>query len=200
MQMSAAADAVERDRDILELLSAGRRAEAFDLLLGRYESKIFRLCCSLLRNTAQAEDAAQESLVRVWQGLQGFDGRAALSTWMYTIARNRCFTALERRRDEDSLSDEAVAQAAERATAVPAAEADDHLVLLRELVDALPERYRRTLSLFYYEDRSINEVAAMLGAPEGTVKTTLFRGRALLLQRLTQLGLADAALWLGDGI
>jgi RNA polymerase sigma-70 factor, ECF subfamily len=199
MQMSAAADAVERDRDILELLRSGLRDQAFDLLLGRYESKIFRLCCSLLRNTAQAEDAAQESLVRIWKGLAGFDGRAALSTWMYTIARNRCFTAMERRRDEESLSDEAVAQAAEVVSAVPPADPEDHLAVLRELVDALPERFRRTLSLFYYEDRSINEVATMLGTPEGTVKTNLFRGRALLLQRLTQLGLADAALWLGAG-
>ena len=199
MQRSGDADAVERDRDILELHRAGRRAEAFDLLLGRYESKIFGLCCSLLRNSAQAEDAAQESLVRIWKSLESFDGRAALSTWMYTIARNRCFTAIERRRDEDSLSDAAVAQAAERVSAVPAAEPDDHLAVLRELVDALPERFRRTLSLFYYEDRSINEVAAMLGVPEGTVKTNLFRGRALLLKRLTQLGLGDAALWLGAG-
>jgi RNA polymerase sigma-70 factor (ECF subfamily) len=193
---ATAGTADQRDGDILGLLRANRQAEAFDALLNRYESKIYRLCCSLLRNDAQAEDAAQESLVRIWKGLGGYDGRASLSTWIYTIARNRCFTAMERRRDEDSMSDEAVAQQAEVATAVPASDGDDHLAVLRELVDALPERFSRVLRLFYYEDRSISEVATMLGVPEGTVKTNLFRGRAMLLQRLRQLGLADAGLWL----
>src|SRR5262245_51792171 len=104
------------------------------MLLSRYESKVFRLCCALLRETAEAEDAAQESLVRIWKALPRFDGRAALSTWIYTITRNRCLTAIERRRESESLSDETVALEAESAGAVAVDESDDHLALLRELV------------------------------------------------------------------
>jgi RNA polymerase sigma-70 factor (ECF subfamily) len=185
-----------RDADIALLLRTGKHAIAFDQLLERYERKIFRLCCSLLRDTAAAEDAAQESLLRIWKALPGYDGRAALSTWIYTITRNRCLTAIERRREGESLSEEAVAIEAESAHPVAADVADDHLALLRELVDALPERYRQALTLYYYEDRSVDEVAAMLGTPAGSIKTHLFRARALLAERLQQLGLADASLWL----
>jgi len=75
----------------------------------RYEQKVYRLCCSILRNPDQAEDAAQESLVRVRRALPRYDSRASLSTSIYTITRNRCLTAIERRRDLESLSDAGVA-------------------------------------------------------------------------------------------
>ena len=147
-------------------------------------------CCAT-RPTAQ--DVAQESLIRVWKALPGYDGRAALSTWIYAITRNRCLTALERARVPLSLSDEAVQAEAEE---VAAANADaDSVSTLRRLVDELPEAARRVITLFYFEERSVAEVAAMLGHPEGTVKTHLFRARAALLEKLSGLGLADPALW-----
>ena len=77
-------------------------------MLKRYEGKIFRLCCVMLRDRAQAEDAAQESLVRIWKALDRYDGSASLSSWIYAITRNRCLTALERRRVMDSLDDDAI--------------------------------------------------------------------------------------------
>ena len=95
---SAVTDAANRDRDIVELLQAGHRDRAFEELLRRYEGKIYRLCCALVRDRSLAEDAAQESIVRVWRSLASYDGRAALSSWLYAIARNRCLTALASRR------------------------------------------------------------------------------------------------------
>jgi RNA polymerase sigma-70 factor (ECF subfamily) len=195
VQGSDATNASMRDADIVDLIRRGAHEQAFELLLGRYERRLYRLCLSLLRDRDQAEDAAQESFVRIWKALPGYDDRASLSTWTYTITRNRCLTALQRRRDEQTLSDPDVAVEAEAALAPAPAAADDRQRVLRELVDALPERYRRTLTLFYYEDRSVVEVAAMLGIPEGTVKTNLFRARGLLLDSLTKLGLANAELW-----
>ena len=198
MQQAALSDAAQRDRDIVELLQGGNHGVAFERLLERYERKVYRLCCSLMRDPDQAADVAQESLLRVWKALPGFDQRASLSTWIYTITRNRCLTAIERRRDLDSLSDPAVEQAAEAAVAAAPETGRDHVELLRELVDALPERYRRTLTLYYYEEKSVGEVAAMLGQPEGTIKTNLHRARALLSERVHALGLGDPRLWLED--
>ena len=60
---------------------------------------------TLLREPTAAQDAAQESLVRIWKALASYDQRASLSTWIYAITRNRCLTAIERRRDLASLSD-----------------------------------------------------------------------------------------------
>ena len=185
--------ATERDRDIVELLRCGGQAAAFELVAERYEAKVYRLCVALLRNPATAQDIAQESLIRVWKALPGYDGRASLSTWIYAITRNRCLTSLQRARETLSLSDEAVQAEAE---AVAASDADTGAVAaIRRLVDELPETARRVITLFYFEEHSVAEVAIMLGRPEGTVKTHLFRARAALLEKLAGMGLADPALW-----
>jgi RNA polymerase sigma-70 factor (ECF subfamily) len=197
----APADAAAQDRDIVELLQGGALEAAFRLTLARYQNKVYRLCCTLLRDPTAAEDAAQESLVRVWKAIGSFDGRASLSTWIYAITRNRCLTAIARRRDLASMSDaaieaEAEITASEQLGAGAEGETNDASAILRELIELLPERYRRTLMLFYYEDRSVSEVAGMLGMPEGTVKTNLYRARAALTEQLRRRGLDDPSHWL----
>jgi RNA polymerase sigma-70 factor (ECF subfamily) len=154
------------------------------------------MCCALLRDSAQAQDAAQESLVRIWKALDSFDGRASLSTWIYAITRNRCLTALERRRTLESLSDSEVEAEVESLAARAPEDSQDHFAELRELVDLLPERLRRTVQLFYFEERSVREVAEMLGVPAGSVKTNLFRARAALTGQLRRRGIDDPTYWL----
>ena len=192
--MQAAVSADSRDADIVEMLRAGQRDRAFAALLTRYDGKILRLCSALLRDHAQAEDAAQESVVRIWRAFDRYDGRASLSTWIYAITRNRCLSALERRRNREPPVDVDI-EAPSEELAVPD-QADTRAEQLRELVELLPERLRRVLLLYYYEERSLSEVALMLGCPEGTVKTHLFRARAALAHQLQQRGLDDPSYWL----
>lgn len=189
---AAATETSSRDQDIIELIRRGHRDGAFEELLQRYQGKVYRLCCALLGNRTQAEDAAQESLIRVWKALERYDGRAALSSWIYAIARNRCLTALERRRTLDAWQEPGEAAETAPAAAEPS---DEHAQQLRELVELLPERLRRVLLLYYYEERSVGEVALMLGWPQGTVKTALFRARAALAEMLNRRGLGDPACW-----
>jgi RNA polymerase sigma-70 factor (ECF subfamily) len=177
------------------LLQGGAHAAAFSSLVVRYERKIYSLCCGLLRDRDLAEDAAQESLVRIWKALGRYDGRASLSTWIYAITRNRCLTAIERRRAGEALMDSDVPLEFE-APAAASPGVDDQPINLRDLVDSMPDRYRRALTLYYYEERSVTEAASMLGIPEGTLKTNLFRARGLLLDRIRQLGLDDPVQWL----
>jgi RNA polymerase sigma-70 factor (ECF subfamily) len=198
MQPALASGASE-DRDLLELLRAEGRERAFALLLPRYERKVYRLCCALLRDPSQAQDAAQESLIRIWKALPGYDGRASLSSWIYAITRNRCLTALERRRAQHSLHDDDSELESQVAPAIATHEAADRSAQLRELVDLLPERCRRALTLFYFEERSVGEVARQLGWPQGTVKTTLFRARAALTELMRERGLDDPMHWLEAG-
>ena len=192
----AVASAASEDGDVIELLRAEGRERAFALLLPRYERKVYRLCCALLRDPSQAQDAAQESLIRIWKALPGYDGRASLSSWIYAITRNRCLTALERRRAHQALSDSDFDLESQAAPAIDTHEPEERSAELRELVDLLPERARRALVLFYFEERSVGEVAQRLGWPEGTVKTTLFRARAALSELLRARGLDDPSHWL----
>jgi RNA polymerase sigma-70 factor (ECF subfamily) len=191
-------DALERDQDIVQLIERGDTEAAFGRLVDRYEQKVYRLCCGLLRDRVLAEDAAQESLLRIWKSLAKYDARAALSTWIYTIARNRCLTALERRQLGESLIQRDAGGQLDHAAAAPNPEPTAASTSLRALVDGLPERYRQALTLFYFEERSVGETGAMLGLPDGTVKTNLARGRTLLLERMSQLRLSDPVLWLEE--
>ena len=188
-----------RDADVLALLACGDTHGAFELLVPRYEHKVYRLCFTLLREPAAAQDAAQDSLLRVWRTLPRFEpGKAALSTWVYAVTRNRCLTLLAAQTVQArSMSlPEVEAEVDLIAAPVQSAPGADASDTVRGLVDALPEAPSRCLTLFYFEERSVAEVAAMLGLPEGTVKTHLHRGRAALLKALQALGLADPQLWL----
>ena len=193
---TAVVPAAEKDHDIAALLQSGEHDRAFNAIVQRYEGKVYRLCYALLRETMQAEEAAQESLVRVWKALDTYDGRASLSTWIYAVTRDRCMTALERRRAFESLSDRDVEAEVLNIVGQDTQDSDERSRLLRELIDRLPERLRRTLLLFYFEDRSVSEVAEMLGCPEGIVKTNLFRARAALTEQLHRRGLGDPVHWL----
>jgi RNA polymerase sigma-70 factor, ECF subfamily len=164
----------------MELVRAERRDEAIALLLPAFRRKVFGLAYSFLRDREAAEDVTQEVFIKVWRALPAFDGRAALSTWIYTIARNASLSALRARRPQSSLSDPEVMEAVEATHAVPAADAlADRAAILR-LVDQLPTKQRQVVMLFYLEEGSHEEVASMLAMPVGTVKTLLHRARARL--------------------
>ena len=189
---------MQRDADIAALLRAGEAAQAFTQLVERYDAKVFRLCSALLRDTALAQDTAQDTFLRVWRAMDRYDpASGAFSTWIYTIARNRCLTVLAREPSpQSSLSHTDIWDQAEQIAIAPVTNDAASLAWLRQQVDALPAHFRNCLTLFYYEDHSVAEVAAMLGLPEGTVKTHLYRARAALHDALQQRGLADASLWL----
>lgn len=177
------------DDDIRQHLDAGRYPQAFEALLERYRDKVFRLACSFLRNEASAEDAAQDIFIRVWKALPGYTGAASLSTWIYAIARNTCLTQLKRQRPTVSLSDPEVALALD---GLPEFQAHDPQGGVEQdalqLLAQLPDKYRRVITLFYLEQKSYEEVAAMLGVPMGTVKTFIFRAR----RELARLGARSA--------
>ena len=173
------------DTDILELLSARRYDEAFAPLLERYKGKVFRLAFSILRNETHAEDATQDVLVKIWNGLPAYHRGASLSTWIYTITRNTCLTELKRRDRHPSVSlqepDMELASgwipALQSADPEPGLEMDVAFLLAK-----LPENYRQVIILFYLEQKAYEEVALMLGIPLGTVKTLRFRAKKELLR------------------
>jgi RNA polymerase sigma-70 factor, ECF subfamily len=155
---------------------------SFDEILGAYQDKVFRLCYAMLGNRALAEETAQDVFVRVWKALPGFRGDASLSTWIYSIARNTCLTAIKNRANHpaESLEIPGVRRAAETMHAV--GERPDRTPDLLKLVGDLPEHCRQVVLLFYMQEKSYEEVAAMLDIPLGTVKTYLHRARQQLAE------------------
>lgn len=156
----------------------------FEELLRTYQDKVFRLCCAMLGDRGLAQEAAQESFVRIWKGLGKFRGESSVSTWIYAIARNTCLTALKSRPESRNLSMElpGVRASAERAAA--GSQGPDRRPDVMQLVAELPENYRQVVLLYHMEEKSYDEVALMLGMPLGTVKTYLHRARKQMAESL----------------
>ena len=174
------------DEPIVAALRAGRSTEAFDALVGEYRRRVFGLAYSIVGDRDAAEDVAQEVFVKLWRALDGYDGRAQLSTWIYAITRNTAISALRRERPSSSLSDPAVQAEAEAHTApdIPYDGADALHALLWRAVAKLPGSQRQAVILYYQDERPVEEVASMLGIPVNTVKTHLHRARARLADLL----------------
>jgi len=160
--------------------------QQFEAVLAEYQHKVFRLCYAMLGDRAAAEETAQEVFVRIWKALPGYRGESSMSTWIYAIARNACLTAMKRRTAGRavSLEDPGVRAAAERrASGLPA---PDRRPDVLRLVGELPENYRQVVLLYHMEERSYEDVAAMLDLPLGTVKTWLHRARQQLAAALVE--------------
>ena len=174
------------DEAIIALIRSGRADEAFERLLPAYRRRVFGLAYGILRDRGAAEDVAQEVFVKLWQALPRYDGRAQLSTWIYAITRNAAISALRRRRRALSMSDPAVFEQVERRSAAAVVEPED--AALWQLVAALPDKQRQAVTLYYQDERPVEEVAAMMGLPVNTVKTHLHRARAALAAALGAAG------------
>lgn len=168
------------EEEIRQHLDAKRYQEAFELIVGAYQHKVFRLAVAMLGDPARAEEAAQEVFLRAWKSLSGFRGQASVSTWIYAIARNTCLSMAKSDQQHRTLPIEepAVRQTAEsrEALAWGRREGPD----IRSLMEELPENYRQVLALFYMQEKSYEEVSQILGLPMGTVKTYLHRARKML--------------------
>jgi RNA polymerase sigma-70 factor, ECF subfamily len=162
------------DEDIERMLLERRYAPAFGLLVDRYQQKVFRLAYSISHDSAAAEDVAQDAFVKMWQALPEYDGRASLSTWLYTITRNTALSALRAATHRRTASLDCSYE-------VPAVSVDTVGQLETEqLVRRLPEAEQEIVRLFYLQDRNVDEVAQMLDMPTGTVKSHLHRARKRL--------------------
>jgi RNA polymerase sigma-70 factor (ECF subfamily) len=158
-------------------------AAAFGRLVELHQDRAYGLALRLIGSAVDAEEAAQDAFVRAWRALPAFRGESSFGTWLHRIVA-RCAldasVALRARR-----SRETGLEALERGTqADPAAGiAEPHAALsrrLERLMETLGQEERAVVSLYYHEDRSVQEVAKALGMPVGTVKTHLHRARAAL--------------------
>ncbi len=170
-----------RDADLLRALAERDYNRVLTELMARYRQKALHLCLSIVQDGALAEDMAQLAFVKAWQALPRFDGRAALSTWLYTIVRNTCLSELRKRGrtvslDELLASDDDSPGTQFEDTRDSERQAAAEFDVARLLAD-LPEGQRRVVTLFYLEERSVEEVAEMLDTPVGTIKSLLFRAR-----------------------
>lgn len=184
----------EFELECIRRILAGEK-QLFHTLIKPCERPIYFLLLSLLRNEAEAEDAAQETAIKVYRNLHLFRGDSQFRTWVLSIARNEGLGRLRKaeNRREDSLEALAEDKAGDFTPAIlmnwrevptDALEQKELGTLLRAAIDGLPEIYRNVMLLRDIEEMDVRETAAALGITEGAVKVRLHRARAMLQREL----------------
>ncbi|MFQ6130634.1 MAG: RNA polymerase sigma factor [Armatimonadota bacterium] len=172
-----AADRATGNEAALVARAQGGDHRAFEALVRRHSSSVLNLARRMVGDAEGAEDVAQEAFLKAYRQLHRFRGEAAFSTWLYSIAVNEGRVYLRsRRRRQARWEKQRDLEGAEVEHAKP----DTGLGPLQELLQELPERQRVAMALFYLEELSLDETARAAGAPTGTVKAWLSRGRERL--------------------
>jgi RNA polymerase sigma-70 factor (ECF subfamily) len=182
------------EAESIRRILAGER-QLFHDLIRPCERPVFFLLHSLLRNETEAEDAAQETMIKAYRNLHLFRGDSQFRTWVLSIARNEGLSRLrkaERRREDslDALTDEDSGDftpailTSWREIPAQTLEREELGSLLRTAIDELPEIYRNVVLLRDIEELNGHETAAALGISEGAMKVRLHRARALLQREL----------------
>lgn len=176
------------DEDLIARIASGDRL-AMQVLYARHHVRVFRFGLRLVRSEQVAEDLISEVFLDVWRQAGKFEGRSAVSTWLLAITRFKALSVLRKRKDAE-LDDESAA-AIEDSSDDPeiAVQKKDTGEALRRCLTALSPEHREIVDLVYYHEKSVEEVAQIVGIPENTVKTRLFYARKKLAGLLKAAGI-----------
>ncbi len=167
------------DEALIGRIARGDRL-AMQVLFARHHVRVYRFVLRLLRDEMAAEDVIGEVFLDVWRQANRFEGRSAVSTWLIAIARFKALSQLRMRR-EDGLDDEAAELIEETSDDPEIALAKlDKGEKLRKCLAGLSREHREVIDLVYYHEKSVEEVARIIGIPENTVKTRMFYARKKL--------------------
>jgi len=184
--------AAERtDEELVQSIAAGDKF-AMQILFIRHRDRINRFIQRFTRDECLAEDALSELFLDVWRKAGSFEGECQVATWLLAIARNKTL-ALLRQRKFVAL-DETEAGLIEDPTDNPESALDkkSHSTLLQKCLKVLSPNHRQIIDLVYYQSKSIQEAAEVIGIPINTVKTRMFYARNQLGKVLKQAGVEHA--------
>jgi RNA polymerase sigma-70 factor, ECF subfamily len=183
----------EIDQQLVERVQRGDKA-AFDLLVAKYQRKIFRLLSRLIRDSAEIEDVAQEAFIKAYRALPNFRGDSAFYTWLYRIAINTAknYLVSQGRRAPTSTETEIEdAETFDDGDYLRDLNTPDSMLLTKQVaeavnraIDQLPEDLRTAIVLRELEGLSYEEIAESMQCPIGTVRSRIFRAREAIATEL----------------
>ena len=180
------------DEMLLERISGGDRS-AMHTLYSRHNVRVYRFVLRMMRDTTSAEDLVSQVFLDVWRTAGQFEGRSQVSTWLLSIARFKALTALRQRKHEDIDQDDVMEIADPSDTPEASLDRSRTSAILRACVAKLSPAHREIVNLVYYHEKSVEEVAALIGIPASTVKTRMFYARKQLAELLKSAGIDSLA-------
>ncbi|SFM06445.1 RNA polymerase sigma-70 factor, ECF subfamily [Bradyrhizobium sp. NFR13] len=180
------------DEMLLENIAGGDRT-AMHTLYARHNVRVYRFVLRMLRDASAAEDLVSQVFLDVWRTASQFEGRSQVSTWLLSIARFKALTALRQRKYEDIDQDDVMEIADEADTPEASLDRSRTSAILRACVAKLSPAHREIVNLVYYHEKSVEEVAGLIGIPASTVKTRMFYARKQLADLLKTAGIDSIA-------
>jgi len=168
-----------------------RDPHAMEQLFARHHLAIYRFIVRLSGDPSLAEDVVSDVFLDVWRGAHKFRASSRVSTWLFAIARNKAISA--RRSQPKFVADDDDTMPLEKSVADVEADItqSSRRALIRKCLMQLPPVQREVLDLVYYHEKSVAEVALIVGIPCGTVKTRMFRARGRMVELLRGAGVVD---------
>lgn len=162
--------------------------EAFSWLVDTYKNMVYTLCIRMLNNEADAEEAAQDVFVKVFRALPGFQQKSKFSTWLYRIAYNQCISVIRKKVKMIDLVDEMHDQEVDEGdiNGLEKITAQERSRVLQLAIEALPETDSVVVTLFYYEELSLDEIAEITGLTSSNIRTKLHRSRKKMYQVISE--------------
>lgn len=172
------------DAELINQILKGNM-NAFTFMVNRYQKLVVHITGRLIQRHVELEDVCQEVFMKVYQNLGKYRNECKLSTWIATIAYNTSINYLRKFKKAIEVNpDDSVAMRNLTDYRSDSYEQDDLHRYIREQIELLPVQYRTVLTLYHLEEFSYQEIEQITGMPEGTVKSYLFRAKALLKEKL----------------
>jgi RNA polymerase sigma-70 factor (ECF subfamily) len=164
------------DDQLVRAIADGDK-QAMQTLFARHNVRVYRFLLRFVNEEAVAEDLLSDVFLDVWRQAGRYEGRSQVSTWLMAMARNKALSILRRRQTEEL--DEEVAEFIQDPSDSPEAalQTQQRTEILRECLTQLSPAHREIIDLVYYHEKSIEEVAEIIGVPQNTVKTRMFYAR-----------------------
>jgi len=177
------------DEALIELIADGDK-RAMQVLYARHNVRVYRFILRLTNNQSLAEDLVSEVFLDVWRQAEGFESKSQVSTWLLAIARYKALSALRRRTDEQL--DDHMAETIEDDSDDPetVVNTKDRNTIVQKCLTQLSPAHREVIDLVYYHEKSVDEVAKIVGVPPATVKTRMFYARNKMADLLKQSGVS----------
>ncbi|MDT8317265.1 MAG: sigma-70 family RNA polymerase sigma factor [bacterium] len=178
---------MKKSDDYLVRKSQEGDSRSFEMLVIKYQQRIFNVIFRIVRNRDDVEDLAQEAFLNAFRSIKGFRGGSSFYTWLYRIASNVSLNHLAKNK-RAVFVDEAVMDTADVAEKTASADisperrvsSNETASAISKAVESLPEEIKKAVILREYEGLSYEEIAELMDCPVGTVRSRIFRGRGIL--------------------
>lgn len=167
------------DQHFINLVIGGD-THAFAILVDRYKNMVFTLSVKMLQSREEAEEAAQDTFLKVYKSIEKFKSESKFSTWLYKVTYNTCLDRLKSKKRsllQTSVDDFEEKDVISFTNVLDAIESRERKQMIQKCLDQLPAEDRFLLTLYYFQENSLKEISKIMGINENNLKIRLYRSR-----------------------